>query len=349
MPANHRVARTTLAVALTAAALTSCKAMDLGDLGSPSSGAAASGVEPAGTAAGLVTDPEQGYEPIYRFISSAHTSLDMTMYELVDTTAEKDLAADAERGVKVRVVLDRNREQKSNQPAFTYLTEHKVQVAWANKRYLATHQKTITVDDKTSIILTGNLTSRYYSTTRDFAVVDTTATDVAAIEHTFAADFSGATITPPTGADLVWSPTTATPDMVAVINGAKSSLQVENEEMSSKSIENALMAAASRGVTVEVIMTRASEWTDDFDRLVKGGVRVATYSASASLYIHAKVIIADAGHSGARAFLGSENFTTASLSRNRELGLTVGTSTVIDALHQTLLHDFTAATRWTST
>jgi phosphatidylserine/phosphatidylglycerophosphate/cardiolipin synthase-like enzyme len=348
MPANHRVARTTLAVALTAAALTGCK-VDLGDLASAPSGAASSGVAPAGTAAGLVTDPEQGYQPIYAFITSAHTSLDMTMYELVDKTAEQDLAADAERGVRVRVVLDRNREQKSNQPAFTYLTAHKVQVAWANKRYLATHQKTITVDDRKSVILTGNLTSRYYSTTRDFAVEDLTATDVAAIERTFAADFSGASITPPTGADLVWSPTTATPDMLAVINGAKSSLQVENEEMSSKSIENALIAAAGRGVTVEVSMTRATEWSDDFDRLVKGGVRVATYSASAKLYIHAKVIIADAGHSGARVFLGSENFTTASLSRNRELGLTVGTPTVIDALHATLLKDFTAATRWTST
>ncbi|HEX5402204.1 MAG TPA: phospholipase D-like domain-containing protein [Pseudonocardiaceae bacterium] len=344
MAANHRVVRTTVAVALTAAALTACK-VDLGDLASaPSSG----GVEPAGTAAGLVTDPEQGYDPIYRFISSAHTSLDMTMYELVDKTAEQDLAQDAERGVRVRVVLDRNREQKSNQPAFTYLTEHKVQVAWANKRYLATHQKTITVDDKTSVILTGNLTSRYYSTTRDFAVVDTTATDVAAIEKTFAADFDGSSITPPTGADLVWSPTTATPDMEAVINGAKSSLSVENEEMSSKSIENALIAAAGRGVTVEVTMTRASEWADDFDRLVKAGARVATYSASASLYIHAKVIVADAGHSGARAFLGSENFTTASLSRNRELGLTVGTPTVINALQATLAKDYAAATRWTS-
>jgi cardiolipin synthase A/B len=347
MPANHRVARTTLAVALTAAALTSCK-IDLGDLASPSSGAAASGVEPAGTAAGLVTDPEQGYQPIYDFITSAHTSLDMTMYELVDKTAEQDLAADAARGVRVRVVLDRNREQKSNQPAFTYLTAHKVQVVWANHRYLATHQKTITVDDKTSVILTGNLTSRYYSTTRDFAVTDTTATDVAAIEHTFAADFTGTAITPPNGADLVWSPTTATPDMLAVINGAKTTLQVENEEMSSKSIENALIAAAARGVTVEVIMTRATEWSDDFDRLVKGGVHVATYSASAKLYIHAKVIIADAGKSGARAFLGSENFTTASLSRNRELGLTVGTSTVIDALHKTLAKDYTAATQWTT-
>ena len=43
---------------------------------------------------------------IYNFINSATTSLDMTMYELVDTTAVSDLVAREKAGVKVRVVLD---------------------------------------------------------------------------------------------------------------------------------------------------------------------------------------------------------------------------------------------------
>ncbi len=38
---------------------------------------------------------------------------------------------------------------------------------------------------------------------------------------------------------------------------------------------------------------------------------------SSALYIHAKVIDVD----GAKAFLGSENFSTASLEYNRELGV----------------------------
>ena len=44
---------------------------------------------------------------IYSFINSATSSLDMTMYELKDTTAVNDLIAREKAGVKVRVILDR--------------------------------------------------------------------------------------------------------------------------------------------------------------------------------------------------------------------------------------------------
>lgn len=326
-------------------ALAACQPISLSAVGGDSTGPSAA---TAAIAPGLVTAPEQGYGPIYDFITSAHHTLDMTMYELVDTTAEQDLAKDAERGVRVRVVLDHHLEKKNNQAAFSYLTEHGVHVAWANTHYASTHQKTITVDDSTSAIMTGNLTSRYYSTTRDFAVMDSTPADVTAIERTFDEDFAGTVATPPNGADLVWSPTTAEPDMIALINSAQQSLQVENEEMGLSAVESALIAAAHRGVDVRVTMTRSSDWTDAFDKLVRGGVHVATYSSSASLYIHAKVIVRDAGQPDARAFVGSENFSSASLTRNRELGLTLTTPTIVTALHDTLGHDYSAAEQWTA-
>lgn len=359
MPAQPRSPRSRLsalpalsvlsvAVALAAVTLTACKPLSstLGDLSGANS---PSGSEPAAaTAPGLIAEPDQGYQPIYQLISSAKTSLDMTMYELVDTTAEQDLAADAQRGVAVRVILDQNLEKSSNQTAFSFLSGHGVKVVWADPSYSATHQKTITVDHTTAAIMTGNLTSRYYSTTRDFAVLDTNSADVAAIEQTFDADFTSASTTPPNGTDLVWSPTTAEPDMLAIINGASHSLIVENEEMSASPIVTALANAAGRGVDVQVVMTADSEWTKNFDKLAKAGVHIATYAANASLYIHAKVIVADAGESDAKALLGSENFSTASLTRNRELGLTITDPTMVAALHTTLTNDFTNAQPWSA-
>ncbi len=349
MSLNHGgrrgLVRIAVAVVLSAAALTSCKAIGV----SLGSGPAGSDGDTAATAAGLVTAPDQGYQPIYGFMESAHRTLDMTMYELVDTTAEQDLAKVAQRGVRVRVILDHHLEAKNNKAAFDYLSAHGVHVAWANTRYASTHQKTITIDDTESAILTGNLTSRYYSTTRDFAIIDRTPSDVTAIEQTFNADFSHTyPFTPPDAADLVWSPTNAESSMLTVINHAEHSLQVENEEMAVSGIEDALIDAVHRGLTVQVTMTRSSDWTDDFDKLVRGGVKVATFSSSASLYIHAKVIVADAGLPGARALVGSENFSTTSLTRNRELGLTVTTPDVVAALHDTLAHDYSAAEQWQS-
>ena len=56
--------------------------------------------------------------------------------------------------------------------------------------------------------MTPNLTPNDYAATRDFAVVTNNAADVAAIETTFDADFTNASITPPTGENLVWNPPT---------------------------------------------------------------------------------------------------------------------------------------------
>jgi phosphatidylserine/phosphatidylglycerophosphate/cardiolipin synthase-like enzyme len=52
--------------------------------------------------------------PIYDLITSAKHTLEMTMYELSDATAETDLVRDAERGVKVEVVLDQNLAKSYN-------------------------------------------------------------------------------------------------------------------------------------------------------------------------------------------------------------------------------------------
>jgi cardiolipin synthase len=194
--------------------------------------------------------------------------------------------------------------------------------------------------------MTLNLTPEYYSTSRDFAVITTDAADVAAVEATFAADFASSAITPPTGTDLVWSPTNSQTSMVDLINEAKTSLAVENEEMSDSAIVSALGAAAARGVSVEVVMTASSSYDSEFTTLKGDGVKVVTYAASASLYIHAKVILADAGTSAAKVFLGSENFSSASLTENRELGLITSNAAILASVATTLASDFKGGTAY---
>ena len=106
----------------------------------------------------------------------------------------------------MKVVLDQ-REKSGNSPAFDYLTSHGVKVAWSSPSFEYTHQKTLLVDGSTAVIMTANLTSEYYSTTRDFLVMDTKPADMAAIARVFSADFAHRPIRPGDGRDLVWSPT----------------------------------------------------------------------------------------------------------------------------------------------
>jgi phosphatidylserine/phosphatidylglycerophosphate/cardiolipin synthase-like enzyme len=317
-------ARSWLCIAVAAAAL-------------PAGGAAARPSPPLSP----IVEPNQGYAPVYSLLASPKHTLDLTMYELDDAKVERILTADARRGVVVRVLLDRDYIGTYNQAAFTYLQQHRVRVRWGSTKVGITHEKSFVVDGSTAVITTGNFTSEYYSTTRDFAIVDRDRKDVAAIERTFGLDWANESGAISNGADLVWSPGSQSA-LVSLIDSARRSLLVETEEMSASSIVAALEAAARRGVDVDVTMTRAHAWIDAFDALVEAGVHVRTYSPSASLYIHAKAIDVD----NKRIFVGSENFSVASMVYNRELGLVTEAPAVEHEIRATLSSDFDHGQPW---
>jgi cardiolipin synthase len=330
-------------------ALASCRAPAARTVASPRTvPATAQAGNPAHGQLSLLVEPDQGLEPVYALIASAHRSLDLTMYELVDTAAALALEVAAGRGVNVRVILDSNNERAANQPAYDELTAMGVHVVWADHRYTSTHEKSLVVDGTTAAIMSLNLTSRYYADTRDYGVVDNNPADVAAIEQVFQADFARQSITPSAGAGLVWSPGQSAPALLGLIDSATSTLLVENEEMVYAPVTSALARAAHRGVRVVVVMTDQPRWHPAFSTLAAAKVSVRTYAQNARLYIHAKAIVSDAGTSHQRAFVGSENFSVASLTHNRELGLLTSDAGVVGTLATTITSDAAAADAWRS-
>jgi len=157
----------------------------------------------------LVAEPQAGAGPFLAMIASAHRSIDLTMYELFDRQIEHALAAAAHRGVDVRVLLNGgyySEQETTNRAAYRYLSADGVHVHYSPTYFALTHQKTLTVDDRESAILTLNFDDRYAST-RDYAVIDRQPADVAAITAAFDADYAHQQLTPSTGTgDLVWSP-----------------------------------------------------------------------------------------------------------------------------------------------
>ena len=198
---------------------------------------------------------------------------------------------------------------------------------WTPAHFALTHQKTIITDDDDAMILTFNFTPQYYATSRDFALNDKNQNDVLAIEKVFNADWQGNEIAPPQGSDLVWSPRSKN-EILSLIDSATSSLFIYNEEMADPDIITALESAANRGVNVQIVMTYASDWKSAFAELVSSGVHIRTYASSASLYIHAKMIVVD----DTTAFVGSQNFSAASMNDNRELGIMFTDQNIIHSL-----------------
>lgn len=305
-------------------------------------------IRPTVTLGHLLVEPDDGYGPVDAFIGRAKHSLDMTMYELADPTAESALIADAARGVDVRVLLDHAYSGASvNGRAWRRLHAGGVHVAWSHSGQIF-HQKTITIDGTASLIMTGNLTSTYFPTTRDFAVTDTGATDVEAIEATFNADFAGSVraVTPP-APDLVWSPG-GQGAIIDLLDSARVAVSIENEEMDSAPVESALERDARRGVRIAVVMTASFRWDAVFDNLESAGIRVYVYHGELPRYIHAKAIVVDAGRTDQRACIGSQNFSTASLDYDRELGVMTTDPAIVHRLAITLAADARGGVAWPS-
>jgi phosphatidylserine/phosphatidylglycerophosphate/cardiolipin synthase-like enzyme len=292
------------------------------------------------SALSLIIEPQAGIAPVLRAIRGARRLVELVMYEDEDGQVDAALAAARARGVNVRVLLNGGYTLADNRPAYRYLETHRVAVRWTPSYFALTHQKSLVVDGR-AYILTFNLTPRYYASDRDFGVVDINTVDVAAIERTFAADWTRTKIAAPAGRDLIWSPGSQQA-LISLIESARGSLDIYNEEMDSGPIEGALESASRRGVDVRVVMTYDSDWRDAFERLTAAGVHVRTFASDAPLYIHAKMILTPR-----RAFIGSENFSYTSLQLNRELGIMFTTPTLIRSLSATFDRDYAQASPYT--
>lgn len=295
----------------------------------------------------LFVEPAAGEAPVIHAIQGAQRSVWVEVYLLTDRNVIYALDDAAQRGVDVRVLLELNPYGSGTTSPTQTLQELQaagVKAEGADSAYHYTHEKAMIVDGAMLFIMTGNLTKSglggsSYAENREYGVIDTAAADVAEAVSIFNADWQRAT---PTLAapNLVVSPVNARARLLGFINGAKSTLLVEDEEMYDTQSEDALIAAARRGVRVEVVLPQPSGSSSsndaDVSRLLRGGVQVRYISI---VYMHAKMMLVD----GRLAFVGSENFSATSLDDNRELGIIIADTQAISTLNQTFQQDWTSA------
>lgn len=313
-------------------------------------------VSASGSAAGagawrLVQEPDDGMASIDAVLTGATKTLTVTMYELQDAAVVDDLVAAERRGVQVRVLLDAAYNGRTaNAAAYRTLTAADVPVRWEPAGTIV-HQKTITADAGTAAAVTAvgtaNLQSQYYADTLDAWVLDTDRPQVAAIAGTFDADWAAAPEnrlgTAVQASGLLWSPDAET-TYIADVDAATTSVQVSSEELGDSDVLTALEQRARAGVACQVLLTDQSEWRSAFTALTAAGCTVRTDpDTSTALYVHEKQLLVD----GRSVLIGSQNIGVESLTRNRELSVTVTDPVVVAAAEQAFAVRFDAATAWT--
>lgn len=285
----------------------------------------------------VVATPEAGETPYTSVLASAETSIDVEVY-LMGYGGILDLLQDKARaGVRVRVMLDEGKKD-TNQRYFDMLVAAGAQVKWSDPKFSYFHAKFFIVDGKTAVMSTGNYSKSFsIERERNFVATDSDPADIADLVTLFEADWAGKTPAI-TCTRMVISPVNARERILAVINGAQETLDIESMQFADWGVRNAVKARVEAGVNVRVMLADPT-WIDAnayaVTFLKELGVPVKWMP-----HMHTKMLVAD----GKVAYVGSENFSQTSLDKNREVGVILVEGSSIAPMVETFDKDWAIGT-----
>jgi cardiolipin synthase len=289
----------------------------------------------------LYEQPESKHQPLIDAIKSAEHEILVKMYLLSDKEIIKALIDAREHGVKVMVILEKNPFGGSglNPKTKKELDNNGVMTQWSNPSFALTHEKTIIIDANKAFILTQNLTTSSFSKNRDYNILDTNPIDVAEIRNIFIADWKRKSFSPPPNTNIIKSPDNSRAAITTLLNNATQTIDIEIEVIADAKLVK-LLSKKAKSTTVRLIAPEISQLEANEPALTKlslAGVQVKTIS---SPYMHAKMIITD----DRKAYIGSINFSTQSMDKNREIGIIITQEDIIQTLSTTFQKDWDTAT-----
>ncbi len=272
-------------------------------------------------------EPAAGETPFLSAIKSAKSSLKIEMYVVTANDIFNTVQSAINRGVKVQVILEQHPYNMQAQADFAYktFTSMGAQVQWAPSRFTFDHAKVMIVDDSYAIFGTSNFTYSGISQNFEANVMTSDPQIVNALLQVFHADWNNTKVGSAPREYLVLSPGSEN-DLVWLINSAKTSISMAEEEVPEGKVFTALENAAQRGVNVRLIEpeTSVKSMSNKYNLalLAKAGVKVGILKEP---FVHAKMIISDDNY----LFIGSENVSYTSMMQNREVGIILSNKPLI--------------------
>ena len=321
------------------------------DSGVLADGAAAKDVEveppPSTPGVTIQVQPSDNGLALVNAIKGAKKSVHMEMYLLSSDEIVDALIDLKNAGKDVKVILNKTFPPNGgdNTSVYNTLKNYNVNVVWAPPGYQYTHAKTILIDGTKLVVMTMNLTYTSAQTNREYIATDTDPADVADAEKIFDADYKNQSLTLP-NTKLVLSPDSASTvnaqtRLVNLVASAKKSVDVEVQSLSDDKLVDAIIKAKKAGITTRVVLDGdtlgGSAQEQAVADLKAGGVAVKLVSTPD---IHAKAIVVD----GARAYVGSQNFTSTALFANREVGIITDTAAEVAKVTKAISDDFAKGT-----
>jgi phosphatidylserine/phosphatidylglycerophosphate/cardiolipin synthase-like enzyme len=279
-------------------------------------GTTCTAMEPRSVAPETFVGPSGLQSRLTALIDGATQTLDIHMYLWTVRALADRVVAAKQRGVAVRVILDP--DSPGNDAVRPTLTNGNVPTRNATSLYTFSHAKYMVIDGERVAIMSMNFNVDAMSNERNYGMVDRDPKDVADLQALFDMDWAIAGGEPAMPADLactrlIVSPNNAKARLVELIESATQTLEVEVMYLSEDTVRMAIGAAQTRGVAVRVILSERSDEAVPYLRSLGVTVKFAV-----GFFLHAKLIVADGV-----VFVGSENMSFTSLTKNREVGALV--------------------------
>lgn len=253
-------------------------------------------------------------------IRAAKSQLYVMMYLLTLDQFVDELVAAHQRGVDVRIILDR--DHAGNVDSRADLLAAGVDVRDSPAAFTHSHTKAMIIDGERAIIMSSNLNFTSMDDERNYGVIDRDPEDLADLLAVFDSDWTGVGYPDLSCTRLLVSPVNSRARILAHVNRAATNLDMSVMYIADDSTRAAIIQRHNAGVNVRVILADPQWIADNYqtaETLQNVGVQVRFMEA---LSMHAKLIVADGV-----PFVGSQNLSFTSFTQNREVGVIVLNST----------------------
>lgn len=292
----------------------------------------------------IVVLPDDGRATWIDAFDRAKREIRIEICVLEDSQLLQRVQAALQRGVRVRVIVDRVKYESAalaseREHLKTYVTDAGGELHLSNPAFPRSFPKLVLIDSALLIYGSACLDSTTFEQYRDFAHVTTDRRLIREVEQLIENDWLWTAA--PDGApppfnptplaelrELIVAPVNAAERMVQLYQSARRTLDVYTELLGNPTLESELVAAVLRGVKVRLIAPQKvngvpPEQQDlqlaSLAALAAAGVNVhvsGPEESAALPYMHARAAIVD----GEVAYLGSVSLGLDSIAANREAG-----------------------------
>jgi phosphatidylserine/phosphatidylglycerophosphate/cardiolipin synthase-like enzyme len=198
----------------------------------------------------VLVQPDDGIAAVTSLIAEARRSILVKMFTFTSPVLVEALHAAVARGIAVRVLLNPQRSSgtRANDEVFKRLNEGGVACAWTTA-FPVTHEKSMVLDDRLTLIATFNFCDKYFTQTRDYGIVVDDVEIAREVSACFEADWHGQKFEP-SHPRLIWSNATSRRGVCDIIDNAKHSLILQHPKFSDVTVLDRLLHAQDRGVRV---------------------------------------------------------------------------------------------------